>query len=754
MRVARSLRLVLACALVAGSIAPAALRAQEDLPDGEEEDEGEAAPAEPVAPNEPPAFTDDDAPPFAPPDEGSFEPPPVVDEVVVPRAPRIFREVSFRLPRVPLTAVATHPTDAQIFVAGADGFVFKSDDGGESWRPVLTFARGLADDVFLQDQRDNRRFNDPLNNDLPTRDDGNASEEAALGDISEDASELLEDDDDTSDNESLEDNDFDDGERRQRNNEGSVANDDDLLPDGDVDVVTMQGLLAPERPGVRALVFAAGGRTLYVATPRGLFRSVDVGETFAQIELPGGEGARDIRAIAVDPANPQTLFVGTREGTYVTTDDAGSFLPVVGARREPVLTISVERFEGALVVHIGDAIGVMRSWDGGSSFLPLLLQGMSAFEPVSQLAFDARHGTLYAGTPTGLFVAERKAAILERRLDLFGVPVTALSVDPLRRRGIAIGLDGGGLVASDDTGLTLIDLGDNVPALTGLGIARLAGEPDALLVATERGLFLFDEGTGILVDEDRLRVLEDAWRREPTLRETVEAALDYAQIHPRHFRPLATRARLSALAPRIQLQYRYNLGRRTDTTDRYVVLDDEPDEFDADDEKDYIDLYDQGLADFAPQRGNFHSIFATFSWRLDRIVFNADEPRVLRISPNRQRAEARVADQAQVLFVARRRLHAQIVLDDAERSVASRAAAVVRLQELDALLDGMTGGRFIGLASERGGALDPVDPFKGAWREDLRPRRPAARFAFVDEAQRPLQLALTLDAAPRAEEAP
>jgi len=714
------------------------LRADNDLPDGDDADEEPSTSA--PAPDE---LTSPAAGRL-----GASLPTAVgaADEIAPARVPRMFRELSFRLPRVPLTAVAAHPTDPEILFVGADGFLFKTDDGGESWRPVLTFPRGLSDDVFLQDQRDNRRFNDPLNNDLPTRQEDSDNSEVAFGDIPDDvANELLEDSDDRS---------FDDadqfGEREQRSSQGgSFADDDDLLPDGDVDVITMQGLLMPERPGVRSIVTSLDGKTVYVGTPRGLYRSINVGETFSEVELPGGDGAGDIRSVALDPRDSSHVFVGTRDGTFVSVDATRSFMPVVGARHEPVLVVSAARLGDSLVVHIGDAVGVMRSWDGGASFLPLLLQGMSAFEPVNALAFDERHGTLYAGTPSGLFVAERRSAILERRLDFFGVPVVSISLDPLRTLGVTIGLDGGGLVASEDTGLTLVDLGDNVPALSAFGISRLAGDPDALIVATERGLFLFDVGTGILIDEDRLRVLEDAWHREPTLRETVEAALDYQQIHPRHFRPLSTRARLSALAPRIQLQYRLSLGRRDDAATRYVLLDDEPDDFDGDDQKDLIDLYDQGLADFAPMRGNFHTIFATFRWRLDRIVFNPNEPRVLRISPTRQRAEARTADQVQALFVARRRLHAQIVLGREKTSLSNRAAAVVRLQELDALLDGMTGGRFLTLATERGGALDPIDPFRGAWLEHERPvighvravsRTPSLSFDEAESA--PLHLAL------------
>lgn len=58
--------------------------------------------------------------------------------------PRHYEDITGDLPGEAITAVAVDPDDDQLLYAGIDGFLLRSNDGGESWRPVLSFPRGVA----------------------------------------------------------------------------------------------------------------------------------------------------------------------------------------------------------------------------------------------------------------------------------------------------------------------------------------------------------------------------------------------------------------------------------------------------------------------------------------------------------------------------------------------------------------------------------------------------------------------------------
>lgn len=155
------------------------------------------------------------------------------------------------------------------------------------------------------------------------------------------------------------------------------------------------------------MAFATGSRVYLVAPDQqsqpGLYRSDDAGRTFARLSsLPFG-------AIAVDPTNPDVLYVGTYgspAGLFKSTDggqtlhnlgQAGGFSALAIDRRNPQ------------VVYAGRRFGqVIRSLDGGNTFAPAST-GLSG-AGVHGIAQDA-HGTLFVWLRGGgLFASDDNAA--------------------------------------------------------------------------------------------------------------------------------------------------------------------------------------------------------------------------------------------------------------------------------------------------------------------------------------------------------
>lgn len=620
--------------------------------------------------------------------------------MTAPRSPRHFADISEGLPEEPVTAIAFDPGDPEVLFAGLDGFLFKSDDEGGTWRPVLSFPRGLSIDAEMaigesaESDLDVELDASPL----PTRaDDMDAVDLADEVDLedADDAEELEELE------EALDDNALIEGESAVLFGEGDLAGGVSGLPAGDADLRTT---FPREEAGVRAIRFAGpSSRVVYVATPRGLFRSVDNGETFSQLELPGGALANDVRDVAIDPLNGSRLYLATADGTLLSVDGAATFRrapDLLGST--PALAVLAKRVNDQDMVLLGTARGLWRSWDAGTTFREMLLQGVSAFEGAGAVAFDERTGITYAGTLRGLFAAEREASLLEPRRAVFGEPVFAISIDPRRDRGVAVGIGERGVVQSEDTGITLVDLPDVLPARIAFDLARPADDPDAIVAATERGVFRFVKGTGIRVTEDRLRELVAEWKREPSLRETAEAAIRYARLDG-SLLDVSGRARLAPLLPELRVRFRYKNGRPE--VDEYVVAVEDPDAFDEDDAEEIIDLARDGILVDAPSRGVTWDLFALATWQLDAIVYSPVEAQAARQLPTLYLARQRVLNRVETLYTARRRLMAEIYLDDGEARPADAARKVLRLAELTALLGGITGGAFLDLAAERGAPL-------------------------------------------------
>jgi hypothetical protein len=160
---------------------------------------------------------------------------------------------------------------------------------------------------------------------------------------------------------------------------------------------------------------------------------------------------------------------------------------------------------------------------------------------------------------------------------------------------------------------------------------------------------------------------------EPTVEELQRAAVRHAELEPERVRSWERRLRLAPLAPTLRVQVGRGVFDLASTTDASGVT---------------------RLTVGARDEWQFQ-IAAT--WALDRLVFHPDE---LRLAREAQRVAARrerlVTDVAQ-LYYERRRL--QLALAQAPPPDGSAAGVRLRLEELSAILDGLTGGAL----GQRGG---------------------------------------------------
>jgi len=75
---------------------------------------------------------------------------------------------------------------------------------------------------------------------------------------------------------------------------------------------------------VHALAMDAEGRTLFLGAHTGLFRSEDGGRTWQKVALAAKHSHHlDVMAIAPDPGDPRTMYVGTHEAGVLKSTDGG-----------------------------------------------------------------------------------------------------------------------------------------------------------------------------------------------------------------------------------------------------------------------------------------------------------------------------------------------------------------------------------------------------------------------------------------------
>lgn len=167
------------------------------------------------------------------------------------------------------------------------------------------------------------------------------------------------------------------------------------------------------------------------------------------------------------------------------------------------------------------------------------------------------------------------------------------------------------------------------------------------------------------------KVLE-AFGHEPTIREVQEAAVLYARAHPDAIDSMRWRVRTNALLPEFQTWVVADLDRDVRTRTNL----------------DAADAVIQTTDD-----DNSLRLTARATWDLDRVVFDRNELGVWRESMRMANLRDRVVDEVTRRYYERRRLQVDLELSP-PTELADRVRKDLRIQELTADLDALTGGWF------------------------------------------------------------
>jgi len=203
---------------------------------------------------------------------------------------------------------------------------------------------------------------------------------------------------------------------------------------------------------VRALAEAPSDpRILVAATLDGVFRSSDSGRSWARISPAEDRELRNVESVAIDPKNPEEIYVGTWHLPWKTVNGGHDWWQMRQGVIDDsdVFSITVDR-QNPATLYLSACSGIYRSDDRGNLFRKI--QGIPyTARRTPALVQDPEHpDTVYAGTTQGLWVSRDQGANWQRTTSP-QLRIQAVAVLP---HALLLGTDFAGVYVSHDDGVT------------------------------------------------------------------------------------------------------------------------------------------------------------------------------------------------------------------------------------------------------------------------------------------------------------
>ncbi len=450
---------------------------------------------------------------------------------------------------------------------------------------------------------------------------------------------------------------------------------------------------APATAQMTAVALHPSEPILLVTTDQGVFRSTDAGQHWAGIFRGSGEGEASCTSITIHPLHPEMVVLTTRGGLFISTDRGEHWTKALmppGAR--PLVNVAFDPTDSDRLYVVAPH-GV---WNGSPTNgqwqqrLSLLRDERDPPPPAGEETDDASSGetatsasslsamTVDPQQPSTLYLAGSHG--LQRSIDSgttwqqvtrIGLGASAMT------RLVALFHSPLAIYAATQRGVARY-----VPAMDrwtnlaqGLAATRvndLAATAHELWAATDQGLYHYEIGPDELNESapPSAQELLGNFVYEPTIAQVRDAAIQYAEVHPNKIRLWRRQAALRALLPTIGLGLDNNRTQDSSvdagTFPKFQIID-------TQDRK-------NGL--------NF-----SVKWELADLIWNGDQTSIDVRSKLMVQLRDDIVDEIIRTYFERRRIQVALLtnpLSD-QQTVLEKE---LRIQELTATIDGLTGGYF------------------------------------------------------------
>jgi hypothetical protein len=202
-------------------------------------------------------------------------------------------------------------------------------------------------------------------------------------------------------------------------------------------------------------------------------------------------------ALAIDPIQPSTIYMGTADGVYKSTDNGRNWSAMNNGLtiRTAVSLVIDPSTPSTLYVAISNfnpGNGVYKSTDGGATW-NLRRTGIAGSEFLSLAIDPVTPSTLYVGVSNHIYKTTDGATSWTLLNSPSLVP-SVLAVDPLNNSTIYAvnGASGGSVFKSSDAGATWQSLGSVVSSAYSVAVSPLV--PGLLYAGTNQGIFKSTDG--------------------------------------------------------------------------------------------------------------------------------------------------------------------------------------------------------------------------------------------------------------------
>jgi photosystem II stability/assembly factor-like uncharacterized protein len=244
-------------------------------------------------------------------------------------------------------------------------------------------------------------------------------------------------------------------------------------------------------------------RTLYAAIGAnvsyggGLFKSTDGAASWNAVNS-GLPDSLFINAVAVDPQNPNTLYIAGNTGVFRSTDGAASWARA--GNEVNVWNLAIDPVDSGSVYALNDR-GILKSADGGGSW-SVVSPGGTASDPYPWLVGwvvvapgEGGPSTVYAGgNARGVFKSlDGGSTWTLANAGLFATSIDSLGIDPQNPHSVYAGVDAAGLYRSTDGAVSW----SAEPIPPGVSVFALANdwqEPGTVYAQAPNGLYKSVDG--------------------------------------------------------------------------------------------------------------------------------------------------------------------------------------------------------------------------------------------------------------------